>query len=48
MTTYKAVYRDGTIIGNLSYEESLDIFEEARDTDNPCALFYDEVNHMEI
>lgn len=38
MSQYQAVYRDGTILNNLSYEESLDIFEEARDTDNPCNL----------
>jgi len=35
---FRVVYKDGTTIGNLSYEESLDIFEEALDTKNPCSI----------
>ena len=35
---YQATYRDGTVIGNLSYEESLDIFEEAKILTTPVVL----------
>ncbi len=37
--TYAAHYRDGTIIEELSREESSRLFEEAFKTDNPCTVY---------
>jgi len=42
---FKVIYRDGTTIGNLSYEESLDIFEEALDTENPCSIELEDTSY---
>ena len=35
---YTCVYRDGTKVTNLSYADSLLLFEEAHNTDNPCSI----------
>ena len=35
---YTCVYRDGTKVTNLSYIDSLALFDEAFDTDNPCSI----------
>lgn len=37
--TFAAQYRDGTIVENLSFEESERLFEEALETDNPCTVY---------
>ena len=35
---YTCVYRDGSKVTNLSYIDSLELFDEAFDTDNPCSI----------
>ena len=35
---YTCVYEDGTKVTNLSYLDSLELFDKARDTDNPCSI----------
>ncbi len=33
------VYRDGVIIGDLTFDESYDKFTEALGSDNPCSVY---------
>ena len=35
---YTCVYRDGEKVTNLSYLDSLELFNEAHETDNPCSI----------
>lgn len=32
-------FQDGTLVTNLTYAESLKMFDEAFPTDNPCTIF---------
>ncbi len=33
------VYRDGVIIGNLTFDESYDLFTKVLGSDNPCSVY---------
>ena len=33
------VYRDGVIIGDLTFDESYDLFTKVLGSDNPCSVY---------
>ena len=35
---WSVMYRDGTLLTNLSYPEAMLYFSEAQETDNPCCV----------
>jgi hypothetical protein len=35
---WSVMYRDGTLLTNLSYPEAMMYFSEAKETNNPCCV----------
>ena len=35
---WSVVYRDGSVLTNLSYPEAMMYFSEAKETENPCSV----------
>jgi len=38
-TKYICEYKDGTLVKDISYDESYSLFKEAFGTDNPCSVY---------
>jgi len=38
-TKYTCKYRDGTIVEDLTFDESYSLFTKALATDNPCSVY---------